>query len=412
MTLNVAIPAVLLAATGGALSLAAYFWRHRRRPGAIWFGCCLLACALWTSLDALSFLIDSGVTQDVLRRLAWPVVVAVTVSFFRFAATYAQRVSWWRVIRRPVATAIAAEIILMATNPYHQLMWRASEWVQVGSVRIPSLVPGPAFYWLHLPLTYGLILGGVVILFAHTLGSQLFYLRRVTVLSIGMIVPVFVNVFVVSRLTHGVDLTPIALLVAFAAVAWVTLHEGLLDVMPAVRGLLFQQHPDGVIVVDLESRLLDLNPAARHLLGTAADPQGMPIAPLLPFWNQVRDVVETGDGRGTEIVFDGLVLEVRARLIRDEKQRVIGRLVVLHDVSERARLIRELDAYARTVAHDLKNPLSATSGYLELVGITEPQLNADTARILGQAQQICQQMTDIIENLLQRRAAYPARGRA
>ncbi len=403
MLLSVAIPSVLLTATCGALWLAAYFWTHRQRPGAVWFGCCLLACALWTALDASSFLVTSAIAQDVLRRLVWLVVVAVTVSFFRFATAYAQRSSWWRAVRVPVAVAVLAEIVIMATNRQHHLMWRQSEWIAVGSTRIPALTPGPAFYWLHVPLAYGLILGGVVVLFAHTLGSQRFYLQRVTVLSIGMTAPLLVNVFVVSHMTRGVDLTPIGLLVAFAAVAWVALHERLLDVMPAVRGLLFQQHRDGVVVLDLESRLLDLNPAASRLLGAVAIPQGLPVSALLPFWDRVRTVVEVGDGGGVEIAFDGLVLDVRARVIRDDKQRVIGRLVVLHDVTERARLIRELDAYARTVAHDLKNPLSAATGYLELVGITEPNMPEDTARLLEHAQQVCQQMTAIIDTLLRRR---------
>jgi signal transduction histidine kinase len=49
-------------------------------------------------------------------------------------------------------------------------------------------------------------------------------------------------------------------------------------------------------------------------------------------------------------------------------------LIVLHDISERVRaaeqrerLIVELDAFAHTVAHDLKNPLSTIVGYSDLL---------------------------------------------
>ncbi len=398
-----AIPPILLAATGGAFWLAWYFWKNRGQPGAIWFGGCLLSCGLWTLLDALSFLIHAPLAQELTRRMVWPVILSVTVCFFRFACIYAQRAWWWRVVRAPVVGALAGEIMLMATNSYHHLVWQRSDWVDLGFARVPALVPGAAFYWLHLPLTYGLILGGVVGLFAHTIGSPTFYVRRTVVLSIGMVTPLVVNLFVVSRLTYGIDITPVGLLIAFAAVAWVTLHGRLLDVMPAVRSLLFQQHRDAVIVLDEALRVVDVNPSARLLLGDEGT-QGALVAGLLPFWSQVREVVERGDGESIEIAHDGQVIELRSMRIRDERRATIGRLVVLHDVTERARLIRELDAYARTVAHDLKNPLTAAAGYLELVQMIEPQLNEESARLLGRAEEACHQMASIIDDLLRRRS--------
>ena len=403
-----AIPPVLLAATGGAFALAWYFWRNRGQPGALWFGGCLLSCGLWTLLDALSLLLDAPQAQDFLRRAVWPVILSVTLCFFRFACSYAERTRWWRTLRAPVIGALAGELLLMATNRYHHLMWQRSDWVDLGFARIPALVPGAAFYWLHLPLTYGLILGGVFVLFVHTIGSPTFYVRRTLLLSLGMLTPLVVNLLVVSRLTHGVDLTPVALLIAFGVVAWVTLHGRLLDVMPAVRSLLFQEHRDAVIVLNVELRVIDVNPAARRLLGTG-DAAGTPVAALLPFWTEARDAVERGAGDSMEIAYGGQVIELRSLRVRDERRRTLGRVVVLHDVTERARLIRELDAYARTVAHDLKNPLTAAAGYLELVRLTEPQLDGDAARRLGGAEEMCRQMAGIIDALLRRRAAPSAK---
>jgi PAS domain-containing protein len=403
-----AIPPILLTATGGACCLAWYFWRHRRHAGAIWFAGCLLSCGLWTMLDALSFLVPAPPVQELARRLTWPAVLGVTACFFRFACGYTQRMRWWRALRAPLVGALLGEVLLMVTNTYHHLIWQGSGWVDLGFARIPALVPGAAFYWLHVPLAYGLILGGVLVLFAHTMGSQTFYVRRTVLLSIGMVTPLVVNLLVISRLTHGIDLTPVALLIAFAAVAWVTLHGRLLDVMPAVRSLLFQQHRDAVIVLDGDLCVIDVNPAARSLLGGEGAP-GTAAAALLPFWNNAREVVERGDGRSIEIAHDGGVIELRAVRIRDERRATIGRLVVLHDVTEQARLIRELDAYARTVAHDLKNPLTAAAGYLELVRMSEPQLDEDSARLLARAEEACHRMAGIIDELLAHRPALEAK---
>ncbi len=176
----------------------------------------------------------------------------------------------------------------------------------------------------------------------------------------------------------------------------------LFNVMPAVRSLLFRQHHDGVVVLDLDFHVLDVNAAAERLLDRHDIRQGAPAAGVLSFWEQARERVQAGDGRSIELEFAATVIEVRALRIHDQRQRTIGRLIVLHDVTERARLIRELHAYARTVAHDLKNPLSSAVGYIDLVRIAEPHLHEESARRLDAAEQICQHMAGIIDDLLRR----------
>lgn len=400
---KLALPYVLLAATGLAVWLAWHFWQRRAKPGAAWYGWCFLFCGLWTFLDALSFLLAEPAAKELARRAAWPVTILVTFSFFRFVCAYTQRARWWRALRLPIVLAIVIDLLLMATSSYHAMVWQESRWIDLGFTRLPALVPGPAFYWLHLPLTYGLIVGGVVMLFAHALGTRAFHVRRIVVLSLGMLLPVLVNVLVVSWLTNGIDLTPLALLITFFAIAWVTFRDHLLDVMPAVRRLVFEEHRDAVIILDDRFVVLDSNPAALRLLAPADRPQGLAAATLFPFWSEAQAAIESGNGKPLEVAHAGAVLELRSIRIHDERQKTIGRLVVLHDVTELSKLIRELDAYARTVAHDLKNPIAATMGYLDLLRLSETTLSEPSARAIEDAEKIGQRMATIIDQLLRRR---------
>lgn len=67
---------------------------------------------------------------------------------------------------------------------------------------------------------------------------------------------------------------------------------------------------------------------------------------------------------------------------------------------ERELLIGELDAYARTVAHDLKNPIASIAAYTELVVMERERLSERGREFLAATEQSCRKMVQIIEELL------------
>jgi signal transduction histidine kinase len=74
-------------------------------------------------------------------------------------------------------------------------------------------------------------------------------------------------------------------------------------------------------------------------------------------------------------------------------------LIVLRDVTERDNLIQELDAYAHTVAHDLKSPLSIMLGHssvIEEASDLDPDLRAGIKAIVRTGHR----MRRIIDDLL------------
>lgn len=94
--------------------------------------------------------------------------------------------------------------------------------------------------------------------------------------------------------------------------------------------------------------------------------------------------------------------------VRDRDGKITHFVAVKEDVTERKRLeeererlISELDAFAHTVAHDLKNPLSAVMGFAELLTTPGVQLGGkDTTESLTAIAQSAKKMQSIIEELL------------
>lgn len=93
--------------------------------------------------------------------------------------------------------------------------------------------------------------------------------------------------------------------------------------------------------------------------------------------NDIRDKVKAFQLGGVDYIVKPFQLEeVQARVnIQIELQRL--RHQDLQRIKEQERLIAELDAFAHTVAHDLKNPLAVISGFAELMTLSGVTLSEE-----------------------------------
>jgi signal transduction histidine kinase len=103
-------------------------------------------------------------------------------------------------------------------------------------------------------------------------------------------------------------------------------------------------------------------------------------------------------------------IRISARPIFSDRRRsgVNAAVVVVNDITdqkraeqERERLIDELEAFAHTVAHDLKNPIGLVVGYADLLEMRADSLTPAELRASAQAiSRIARKMNNIIEELL------------
>ena len=168
---------------------------------------------------------------------------------------------------------------------------------------------------------------------------------------------------------------------------------------------------DGVLVLDTADRIIDINPSAAALFGHQQEAViGQPLETLLTHWPDELDRVRHLPSGREEIQLGDQsprYYEIQIVPLQDDRQRLTGRLITWHDTSERKiaelereKLIRELDAYAHTVAHDLKNPLALTISYSELLAEMHPFTHENQAIYLGRIQKNGRRMLRIVDELL------------
>ena len=201
-----------------------------------------------------------------------------------------------------------------------------------------------------------------------------------------------------------VDFATISIIVVGPIWAWAIFRHRMLDIMPVARDRVFDNVEDAIIVLDVDNVIIDVNPPARKLIRNEPI-VGQNARQIFSPYRDLVDKYETATEARTEITVPvgkkERVYDLRISPLFHGNHKLVGRIVVLRDVTERARLIEELDAYAHTVAHDLKTPLTSIIGYVEMMNYFDrDHLSEDVQDYINNIGQSSQKMQAIIEDLL------------
>lgn len=181
-----------------------------------------------------------------------------------------------------------------------------------------------------------------------------------------------------------------------------------------------EQSPATVMITDTNGTIEYVNPKFCELTGYRADevvgqnPRILKSGRQPPqFYARMWQTILAGKewhGEFHNRRRDGTLFWENASIspLRDRDGRITHFVAVKEDITaqkelaaERERLIAELDAFAHTVAHDLKNPLSATSGFAELLAQSWQTMKPEeVTQLLEAAHRSTLKMRNIIEELL------------
>ena len=371
--------------------VAVVAWRRRAVAGGRALAA-LSACGLaWLVGNTASVLAPGPETTIAILRAMYLVLPFFVVSWLAFALSYTDRLTRrtrWAVVALAVVSVGIDGLVL--TNDLHGLIWRALWTVRDGPFLAPQVEFGPGsiavmvLMWSVLVLALGLVLQA----YAHAPRSVHQTSRWIVV---GAAVPLVMNaLFFVNHFAELIpvrkDFTPIGLAVSSGVFAVGLFRYRLLDLRPVARAALVERLPEGVLVLDAQDRIVDANPAMRALLDAPGDLVGRSIHDVVtPAQAEAARVLHGRHDAHAEIPFerDGEVryYDVRVSPLEDRRGRPTGHLVLLQDVTQRRAQETalqaandalqaqnaHLDAFAHTVAHDLKNPILGVLGYAEML---------------------------------------------
>lgn len=319
-------------------------WRSRRAlPGLRALMIFQAGVAFWTISYAMHWIEASPEGKSLWLDLTYLGVVtspgALLVFILKFLGRSPNRkdtVYLWLLIE-PVIT-----IIILFTDPIHNLFY--------GGLRDPmqsQIYTGGMWFWVNMLYIYLLILGALAYVVITFLRASSLFRRQAGIILLGMSLPILANLFVFLGLNPfvGLDLTPIAMSITGVIMTVAVYASRLFDLVPIGREVLVEHMKEGMILLDNQDRLIDINPAARELLEMDEGIQpGERMTPFLEKYPNLTALIrKESDEPTTVLKFGGneKYIEVKAESISENNIGLMGTLLVCSDISMRIQMEKQ-----------------------------------------------------------------------
>jgi PAS domain S-box-containing protein len=331
-------------------SLAQYAWQLRQRH--LWvfsFALLMLAIAEW-SLGYTFELFAASLSAKLLwAKVEYVGIVSVPLLWFVFAWQYVERHQWLTRNRFLWLTIIPVTTFLFVlTNEFHGLVWQQTSLAQSGSLTVLEVTYG-IWFWVHSIYSYLLLLIGSVILLQAFGRFSSTYRWQIAILLLGPLAPWIGNALYITGFSPipTLDITPLAFAISGAIFAWGIFRLHLFDIVPIARRTLIDSMGDGMLVVDLHNRLVDVNPAFLKIVGLPKEAViGHSIHKLLMDRPDLARQYETSEqyaGRTyQDLELNERIYDISVSPLLNERQQIHGRLIVLRDITGRKEIENEL----------------------------------------------------------------------
>ncbi len=359
MSISITAYALLPLLSGLVLAgLAAYVLLRRSESSvALPFVALLATIAIWALFDGLEMLFGGLESKIIVNKLSYLGKSFVCPTAFLFSLHATGRGGWLN--RRGIALLAAipaATLVLNATNEWHHLFFT--------SMRIDHSDPFPrlAFEygpWFALNLAYSYLLialaaGMLLLKYLRAWGS---YRGEAILVLSALGVPWLASILYFAGfgpIPH-LDTTCFAFSVTGFTLSWSVLRYGMFDVIRVKQGGILDGMSDGVMVVDMRDRLVDLNLSATRILGLEGlRASGQPIRSALASHPDLVELFRGAIEGRSELELDNhqghCSYDLQISPILGPKGGFTHRVLVLRDITDRKQAEEDLRRESEFVA--------------------------------------------------------------
>ncbi len=396
--------------------LCLYSWRRRAAPVARIMMLFMASIAIWSFGYAMEL-----ASQEVPMMLVWfgiemVGIVTAPVLWLLFALRYTGRDPWFAPQKIVLLFVIPAlTLVIFYTNSWHHLYFGETSLDNSGPFPTLEIELGP---WYDFYIVYAFITTLIVIslFLRHSLGLSRVYRSQIWALIIASVMPLIGHALYLLGWTplRNLDLAPFAFLITALSTIVAMSRFRLLDATPIARDTLFENLHDGIIVLDAQANIIDLNLAARRYLLLDEDVVGQSVQTANSGWLMLPRFATSQRKVRTEIVMGQARLrhlEVDNSPLYDNQGHYAGSYLTIRNINPRkeaeaalrARQVAEAANQAKglflaMMSHEIRTPMNGVLGTINL--LLESELTPLQHELGTAARQSAEELLNLLNDIL------------
>ncbi|WP_297099760.1 histidine kinase N-terminal 7TM domain-containing protein [uncultured Draconibacterium sp.] len=366
-----------------AIGTCILLWKFRQAAEVRFLILLEVFVAIWAFCYALEFGTPVLEEKVFYSQMSYMGIAFIPVSFFFFTTAFSQK---FRLVnkRNIILTLIIPIItlVLVFTNDKHGLIWK--DYSLNSSTNILHYTHG-IWFWIFDIYTFTLIAWGIFNLISSISTFTSFYKKQIRLLIIASLIPVIANLMYIFNINPvpGFDWTTVSFVLTGLIIVFGIFRYKIFELIPLARQKLLDTMNEGVLVINTNGVIEEANPA---LIKTfSLDAKTIIHSNFVDTFEKFPNIIEllrSADDSFTDFEINHnnqtYYYQIRVSTIYNQLGKLGGKLMVLSDVSSirvaeiqltkkneqlkdqnrrNEKLIDDLDAYAHTLAHDLKNSL-------------------------------------------------------
>lgn len=325
-------------------------------------------------------------TKILFSKISYISVVLIPVYYLLFVVRYTKLLRLkdikhgWLLFVFPIVT-----LLLALTNEQHHLVWSSFSPISP-TTNIMTYYHGFWFWIGYTVYSYVLLFAATLYLFDFLRNNRhrnAFVLQGWLV-TIAGICPWFVSFFYIFKLNpvEGLDITPISTTLSSILLSWSILKSTFLNLVPVARETLVETLPIGILALDDQNRIQDINQTGKNLIGISTDDLlGMTVSQVLPKTSNLTSVLVSDETPvQVETTMNGYTKSYR--IIKNTLKNNVGsRLITIFDITEEVNRQEQLiaarkkaeendklkSAFLSNLSHEIRTPLNGIMGFISIL---------------------------------------------